>query len=186
MDIPEGFESFQRQVTSALLDTTRTAGQIANEDLNFHRSVSAKVSKSLDVQNTRLLQLTNKLLKTATEDANHSVPRIRTLDGIDDNWRSIVDVVDDLLEKADASLDEFSGIIQKLSPTQDGTATPPSQKERPKTTRNFHNPLLRKPQLDFHRQVNNFDASPFKPLLQRKPHAVVPLEQCIGTGESGR
>ena len=186
MDIGTDFESFQRQVTAALLDTTRTAGRIANEDLNFHRSVSGKVSKSLDVQNTRLLQLTNKLLKAATEDTNHTVPRVRSLDGIDDNWRSVVDVVDDLLEKADASLDEFSGIIQKLSPIKDGVATPPAQKEKPKSTRNFHNPLLRKPQQDFHKQVNNFDTSPFKPLLQRKPHALVPLEQCIGTGESGR
>lgn len=38
---------------------------------------------------------------------------------------------------------------------------------------------MAKPQLKFETRVNNFDMSPFKPIIQTKPHAIVPLEDSI-------
>lgn len=187
MDLTEDFKSFQEKVTQALINATRTASQVGNEDLGFHRSSSVKASRGLDAENEHLLRLTNKLLKAATQDTVIKPPRIKSLDGVEDNWKGLVEVIDDLLYKADSSLDEYSGMIQKPSPVDDGATTPSAGKEKPKKPVGlFDNPVMRKPQLDFHRPVNNFDTTPFKPLLQRKPHAITKLEEVLANCENGK
>src|ERR1700733_8160056 len=105
MDITADFKSFQEKVQRSLVNVTKTAGQLSAEDLSFHRSSSGKLSKSLDAQNARLLQLTNKLLKAATKDTQIAPPKLRNQEEVEDKWRSTVDVIDDLLEKYDACLD---------------------------------------------------------------------------------
>jgi exosome complex exonuclease RRP6 len=182
MDLTTDFKSFQDKVQKALVNVTRTAGQISNEDLSFHRSSSEKLSRSLNHQNAHLLRLTNKLLKAATKDTSLKAPALQNSDGIDDNWRRVVDVVDDLLEKADSALDEISGVIKRQSPSvQDGET--PSQSAR--LGRNRFSNTMQKPQVHFETKVNNTETRPFKPLLKSKPHAKVPLEESIGEEESG-
>src|ERR1700712_4204164 len=112
MDLTADFKAFQDLVQASLINVTRSATQVSNQDLSFHRSSSEKLSRSLDRQNSHLLRLTNKLLKAATQDTQLKPPSLQDQDGIEDNWRGIVDVVDGLLEKADSSLDEFSGVIK--------------------------------------------------------------------------
>ena len=187
MDMSADFKSFQDQVSAALVATTRTAGLIANDDLDFHRAASPATNTALDGITTNLLNLTNKLFKAATQDSALKPPRIKSVDGLEDKWRQVVEVFDDLLEKADTARDEYSGIIKRLTPDQDGTVTPPVRKERQRKRDDvFDDPSLRKPQLDFLRPVDNFTIAPFKPLLQRKPHSKVPLDKAIGDGTSGR
>jgi exosome complex exonuclease RRP6 len=185
MDITADFKSFQERLTSSLVNVTRNAGQISAEDLGFHRSSNVKVSKSLDAQNAHLLQLTNKLLKAATKDTQIRQPKLHNHEDIEDKWRNIVDVIDDLLEKADACLDEYTGVIKRLSPSlQDGASIPPDMKERSRTTPStFSSYVMPKPQLQFKRAVANHETGPFKPLLRTKPHAVIPLEESIGSGQ---
>ena len=188
MDLTTDFKSFQDKVQQSLLAVTKTAGQLSAEDLSFHRSSSGKLSKNLDAQNARLLQLTNKLLKAATKETPIVPPKLRDHEEVEDKWRNTVDVIDDLLEKSDACLDEFNGIIKRLSPSlQDGAATPPIAKEkshRVPSTISTH--VMPKPQLHFQRPVANGNTACFKPLLKSKPHAIVPLEESIGPGQSQR
>src|SRR5271156_1696142 len=106
MDISKDFKSFQDQVQDCLKKTTKTAGYIAVEDLNFHRSSNAAVAKALDSQNDRLLRLTNKLTKYVTSGSDVRPPQLRDQEDVEDNWRGVVDVIDDLLERTDACLDE--------------------------------------------------------------------------------
>ena len=185
MDLTSDFQAYHDRVTKSLVDVVRTGGQISNTDLSFHRS-NQKVSRSLDQQNARLLRLTNKLLRAASQDSNLKAPTIRDQDGIDDNWLSVVDVVDYNLEKADASLDEFTGAIKTMSPAhQDGAQTPTRQTPLPTRTnppRPSFQKVMHKPQLFFQRKVNNLDPEPFKPLLIKKPHAIKPLAESIGVG----
>ena len=187
MDVAADFKSYQDRVTSSLREVVRSASQISNQDLSFHRSSSDKVSRSLDAQNAHLLRLTNKLLKAASKDTSIKAPDLRDVDGVEDNWKGVVDVVDDLLEKADASLDEFTGVIKRLSPAaQDsGTETPRQTKSRgPMNVWSGATAAIsQKPQLLFDRKVNNYESSPFKPLLMSKPHAIVSLEESIGNGD---
>ncbi|KAJ9620677.1 exosome nuclease subunit [Knufia peltigerae] len=182
VDLTADFKSFQDQVQSALVNVTRTAGRVSNEDLGFHRSSSEKLSRALDRQNAHLLRLTNKLLKAATTDTSIKPPTLQSPDGIDDNWRRVVDIVDDLLEKADSALDEVSGVIKRHSPSlKEGDA--PSQNAKLARDRFSH--VMQKPQVHFEKKVNNHETKPFKPLLRSKPHAKVPLEECVGEEQSG-
>ena len=96
------FKDLKNGISSALIDTTRTAGQISNEDLAFHRSSNPSVIPLLEQQNTRLLQLAQKLTRIATSGTELSAPQISDGDSVEDNWKVIVDVFDNLLEKADA------------------------------------------------------------------------------------
>ncbi len=184
MDLTTDFKSFQDLVQSSLVSVTKTAAQISNQDLSFHRSSSEKVSRSLERQNAHLLRLTNKLLKAATRDTSIKPPTLGDQDDIEDNWRGIVDVVDNLLEKTDLALDEFTGVLKRQSPgVQDAVA--PSATAKVAKSSKWGSDSIPKPQLHFDRQVNNAETSPFKPLLQTKPHATIPLEECIGDEESG-
>jgi len=174
------FKALKEGVSSALVDTTRTAGQISNEDLEFLRSSNPSIIPLLEQQDIRLLQLTRRLIRTAISGAEVSTPQIEDVDSIEDNWKGIVDVFDNLLEKADASLDEYTGAVQRLSPKQEDLtkrAATPARKQKPDKAYRTQN--IAKPQLLFENVPTNDELTPFKPLLRSKPHAVMPLEESL-------
>ena len=182
MHLTTNFRSFQEHVTSALLSTTRSAGQVAAEDLSFHRSSSKTVSQTLDAQNVRLLALTNRLLKAATAGSDVRAPELKDQEAVEDSWRDVVDVVDDLLEQADASLDEFTGVIKKLSPAQQEKQNAPAALRYQKKFAPAHaTSQIPKPQLLFEKAHSNHVITPFRPLLRSKPHAVIPLEEVLAS-----
>jgi exosome complex exonuclease RRP6 len=179
MDLTSEFNPFQERITSSLLAVTRAAGQISTEDLSFHRSSNKPLSRSLDAQNTRLLRLTQKLIKAAaTTGSNINPPKVQNADDVDDNWRGLVDVIDDLLERADACLDEYTGVVKRLSPAaQDVKDT--RSKKFPSI---YAARQLPKPQRLFERSHQNNEIAPFKPLLRTKPHSIIDLDESIGKG----
>ncbi|PWY87885.1 exosome complex exonuclease Rrp6 [Aspergillus sclerotioniger CBS 115572] len=187
MDSAADFGPFQQRVQSSLMQVTRTAGQLSAEDIDFHRSSNAEVSDSLDEQNSRLLSLTSSILKAATAGTDVSAPTLDDEDAIEDNWRGVVDVIDALLEKADACLDEFTGVIKKLSPSQQEQAAAKATKKAAAkfpTVYDYGPSKIPKPQLQFERPADNTDTSPFKPLLKTKPHASVSLEDSLKFSDS--
>jgi exosome complex exonuclease RRP6 len=182
MDNSSDFSTFQEKVTSALIRNTKTINKIGDEDVDFHRTSSTEFAENLDEQSSRLLSLTSSLLKVATGGTDIKPPVLEDEDAIEDNWRGIVDVIDNLLEKADACLDEFTGIIKKLSPPQQDRireATNRQQEKKFPTIYDYGPSKIPKPQLLFRNAPNNHDTSPFRPLLKSKPHAIVPLEQSL-------
>ena len=182
MDSAE-FIPFQDKLKSSLVQVTRTVGQLSSEDLNFHRTSSAEVTESLDEQSLRILTLTSAVLKAATTGTDIKAPTLYNEDSIDDNWRGVVDVIDSLLEKADACLDEFTGVIKKLSPSQEEAA--PVIKKAPKfpTVYDYGPSKIPKPQLQFEHKPDNSGSSLFRPLLTSKPHATLPLDESLKTRE---
>lgn len=178
MDSTE-FAPFQEKLTSTLVQVTRTVGQLSSEDLNFHRTSNAELSESLDEQSARILDLTSSVLKAATVGTDLTAPILQNEESLEDNWRGVVDVIDSLLEKADASLDEFTGVIKKLSPSQEEQA--PMAKKAPKfpSIYDYGPSKIPKPQLLFNRKPDNSDLGPFQPLLKTKPHAIVPLDKSL-------
>ena len=180
------FKHVKDAVTSALVETTKVAGKISNEDLAFHRSSDPSIGLLLDKQNARLLKLARVLTKAATLGTEVSVPQIRDVESVDDNWRSVVDVFDKLLEKADACLDEFTGSIKRLTPGQEEQikkAAPVQGKQRPEKA--YRNQNIPKPQLLFANIPRNDEKTPFKPLLRSKPHAIVPLDNSLNPADLG-
>ncbi|KAJ5582260.1 hypothetical protein N7535_000880 [Penicillium sp. DV-2018c] len=181
MDSAE-YTQFQGKLKSALVDVSRTVTQLSAEDLNFHRTSSEDFSESLNEQGERLIALTNAVIKAATAGTDVKGPKLYPYeDSVEDSWRGVVDVIDSLLEKADACLDEFTGVIKKLSPSQEERA--PIVKKTPNfpTIYDYGPSKIPKPQLLFEHKVDNADLGPFKPLLRSKPHAIVPLEKCLKT-----
>ncbi|KAF2150865.1 exosome complex exonuclease-like protein Rrp6 [Myriangium duriaei CBS 260.36] len=166
-------------ISASLVAVTRTANQLAAEDFDFHRSLNPAFGTDLDKQNARLLDLAQCLVGNAASGAKAVRPRLTDADAIDDNWRSIVDVLDSLLEKADTSLDEFSGAVKRLSPARDQPASPrPSRISAAIKSRE-----ITKPQLSFDVIPTNTEIAPFYPLLPSKPHASVPLKESLTTYE---
>lgn len=116
----DDFASLQSSVSAALVQATRSTSSLADEDLNFHRSLDSSLATALDRQNARLLGLASSLLGAATASSETvRAPTLSSADDIDGNWRAVVDVVDSLLERADTALDEFTGAVKRLSPGRD-------------------------------------------------------------------
>lgn len=185
MDSAAQSGSFQEQLSSSLVQITRSVNQLATEDLNFHRSSSAEASNSIDEQSGRLLSLTSSLLKAATSGTDFPAPALKDEDSVEDDWRSVVDAIDGLLERSDACLDEFTGIIKKLSPSQEQAANVQKKtSSRFPTIYDLGRSRIPKPQLKFARRPDNTDVSPFKPLLRSKPHYLVSLSDSLKSADT--
>ena len=174
------FAELKERISSALVETTKTSGLVANEDLAFQRSLNPAVAQQLDKQSARLLGLARGLAKVAVADTEVSPPQFEDVDSLEDNWRGVVDVVDNLLEKSDACLDEYTGVVKRPSPSEPENASGApisSKKQRPDKLYRTQN--IPKPQLLFAKAPSNKQTTPFKPLLQTKPHAIIPLEESL-------
>ncbi|KAK5153780.1 hypothetical protein LTR04_006163 [Oleoguttula sp. CCFEE 6159] len=165
MEVTSDFKAFQEAISTSLVATTRTTNDISSEDLGFHRSLDPSVAASLDRQNARLLSLAQRLLNNAASNSEVVGPSLSDADAVEGNWRGVVDVVDSLLEKADISLDEYTGVVKRLSPSQEQVlATAP--KARPsRIAKAIRSQDLPKPQLLFDNVPTNSETDAFKPLL---------------------
>jgi hypothetical protein len=113
----DSFKTLQDEISKALVSTTRSASRIGASDIDFQRSLNPEVGSQLDAQNARLLHLAQRLLENAAASSDAVGPKLPDVEAIDANWRGVVDVIDSLLEKADTSLDEYTGVVKRLSPT---------------------------------------------------------------------
>ena len=172
------FKDLKHYIFLALINTTRTAGQISNEDLAFQRSSNPSVIHLLERQNARLLDLAQRLTRSAASRTGVTDLQISNADSVEDNWKAIVDVVDNLLEKADVCLDEYSGVIRKSTATSEEQTkkfATASTKQKPGKVHRTQN--IAKPQLFFDHVPTNDETTPFKPLLRTKPNAIVALAE---------
>lgn len=187
MDGTADFKTHQERIASSLVSVVRTATQVSSQDLSFHRAANEQFSQLLDAQNSHLLKLTNKILKAAVKDTTKRTPTLQDLDGVDENWTKVTEVVDDLLEKADTSLDEFTGVLKRINPSDSDAVQPPAKKVRQGTgIDQWAHASMQKPQLHFNRKVDNYDTTTWKPLLKTKPHALISLEESVGNGDGGQ
>ena len=180
MALDTTFKNLKHSISLALINTTRTAGQISNEDLAFQRSSNPSVVHLLERQNARLLGLARRLTRSAASENVVTDLQIINRDSVEDKWKAIVDVVDNLLEKADACLDEYSGVIRKSTATpeeQIKEAATASMKQKPGKAHRTQN--IAKPQLLFDHVPTNDETTPFKPLLRTKPNAIVALAESL-------
>ncbi|KAI2466936.1 ribonuclease H-like domain-containing protein [Annulohypoxylon bovei var. microspora] len=181
MGSSQDFKSIQEKIQSALVTTTRLTNRIAAEDIKFQRTSNPEVEEQLDDTSGRLLALASSLLKSSTKSTDIKAPSIEDGDDIDVQWSRIVDVVDTLLEKADTCLDEYTGVIKRKTAPTDQPA-PSSKKFRSTTLESsMRRANITKPQHAFDVKPNNFNTSPWKPILTTKPHALVSLEESLET-----
>ncbi|KAI1325388.1 ribonuclease H-like domain-containing protein [Xylariaceae sp. FL0255] len=180
----EDFKSIQERIQASLVSTTRLTSEIVAEDLGFHRTSNPTVAEELDNASERLLELTSSLLKSATKNTDITAPKLEDADDVDVHWARIVDVVDNLLEKADTCLDDYTGLIKRRNTTSDNSSAPAattSKKSSYALEHSMRRANIVKPQNAFERKPNNLDTSPWKPILTKKPHAVLSLDQSLAT-----
>ena len=176
----ETFKDVQEAVSTALINTTRVVGQISNEDLDFHKSIDPAVGTLLEDRSKQFLGLVQNLTKAATGGTDLPAPKVEDQESVDENWTAFVDIFDNLLEKTDACLDEYTGSIKRLgagTSTDVHNVTASVGKQKPSRLERPHN--LPKPQLLFERGPKNHEHKPFKPLLDLKPHALVSLDGSV-------
>ncbi|KAI1756172.1 ribonuclease H-like domain-containing protein [Xylaria castorea] len=180
MESSQDFRSLQETVQNALVSTTRLANQVAAEDLGFQRTSNPAVAEELDDIASHLLTLTSSLLQSATRGTDVAGPGLEDADDVDVHWSRIVDVLDNLLEKADTCLDEYTGAIKrKAAPVDQPPA--PMKKSRYALDQSMRRANVLKPQNAFEVKPNNHDTSPWKPILTQKPHATLPLDKSLVT-----
>lgn len=183
----EAFKAIRDTVSSALAAVTQTVRQLTDEDLPFHRSANPRLATLLDSQSSKILSVAQALTKVSTAGTTVTPPRLQDVDSVEESWQDIGDLIDHLLENADACLDEYQGAIKRLSPSREANlpVDPPARKTFA-MAKAWNGVDIPKPQLLFSKRPVDED-SPFKPLLRTKPHAIFPLEESISPdeGESG-
>ncbi|KAK3904663.1 hypothetical protein C8A05DRAFT_31540 [Staphylotrichum tortipilum] len=183
MDASQELKPLRDAVQSALVTVTRSANALANEDLQFQRTVHPSVATRLDQNTERLLQLAGGVLKSAAKLTGQHEPRLDDVDDVEINWKGIVDVIDSLLEKADTCLDEYTGLVKRKDAP---TAEAGRDLKRPKSTTDRLDWSLKranilKPQNAFEKKTRNSEPGPWKPVLTTKPHAQTPLQASLTT-----
>ncbi|KAL1800132.1 hypothetical protein ACET3X_000474 [Alternaria dauci] len=175
----DSFKTLQTEISAALKSTTKSASLIGAADIPFQRSLNPDAGTQLDAQNARLLHLAQRLLENAAASSDAVGPKLPDVEAIDANWRGVVDVIDSLLEKADTSLDEYTGVVKRLSPATEQTTAKPRPNIADRKT-------IAKPQLQFEHLPTNYETGGFRPLVTAKPHAKVPLDECLQTFKDKR
>ncbi|KAG9948831.1 hypothetical protein KCU85_g4710, partial [Aureobasidium melanogenum] len=179
MEALSDFNALQQQIQASLVAVTRSSQAISSEDLGFHRSLDPSLGRALDTQNARLLGLAERLLGNAASNTELVRPKLPDTDAVDAQWSSVVDVIDSLLEKADISLDEYTGAVKRLSPAREQAQTPTKSQKFSRISQALRTQDIPKPQQNFNDIPTNAETGPFKPLLQSKPHAIVPFAKAL-------
>ncbi|PNY28857.1 Exosome complex exonuclease rrp6 [Tolypocladium capitatum] len=182
---PQDFKSLQEGIQKSLVSTVKTVNRLAAEDLSFQRTANPDVAENLDDKTARVLALSTRLLQSAAKACGVKPPTLEDAEDIDMRWPDVVDVVDSILEKADTALDEYTGLVKRKEPPNAEPA--PSSKRSKSTAKVIRNANVTKPQTLFERKPDNFPTGPWKPILTKKPHATVPLDQSlvVFNGENG-
>lgn len=181
------FSDYATSVQSAALTTTRLAATTLPPDIEFHRSIHVSFATELDSLSTRVLRITNRLVRLAGSVESSTLGR-GTLDDEEDvldGFKSlIVDQVDRLFERTDMCLDDYLG--RKKEPAITVPALPKQSNNSSKrlpAPRGRLDPALQhashlpKPQLLFNTKVDNRNESPYIPsrTIKHKWCARVPL-----------
>lgn len=97
------------------MSSVQTSGRIAAEDVSFQRTSNPNFNAALDETSTRILDLANQLLKSASRGSDLAAPKMTDIDDLDTKWSDTVEIVDFLLEKAVSSLVSHYGISKSIN-----------------------------------------------------------------------
>ncbi|KAN0114265.1 Ribonuclease H-like domain containing protein [Russula decolorans] len=188
------FDGYYTQLQNAALKATKHAAGLP-ADLAFHRSVDSDVAKDLETCSNRVVSMTNVFLDLASTIGNSKgakekgKARLQDEDDFLDRFQAlIVEPMDQLLERADIALDQFSGRTKAPATV----IKPPEPKKKATSSSKHQAPVIRhvsrlpKPQLKFKRKSDHTNGAPWFPTLRHKFNAQVPLGynfQSAGDGD---
>ncbi|CAO3672354.1 unnamed protein product [Umbelopsis ramanniana] len=121
------------------------------------------------------------MLKYASVEEAEAAPRFYDIDDVMDRYNIAIDVVDNLLEKADVGLDELRGQRNRTEPIMNQTSPVVAQvaTKGKADYKMLHAQNIIRPQLRFKDTIDNSSNTPFIPKLTFKPHNKTPLDPRI-------
>ncbi|RKP10165.1 ribonuclease H-like domain-containing protein [Thamnocephalis sphaerospora] len=177
VDPVENFDEFANGLFASLIRSTQLANAVPNsDDLSFYRMLNRPLGTALDSCGEEILEMCNSLLKFS--GARLSEP-FEELDDVTDRFGEVIDVVDNLLEKADVCLDEMTGKADRAANRHAAIVQgAPSVAKMSQSNLDYH--LIHaqnivRPQLRFGDTIDNSNNVPFVPKIKSKPNAQVPL-----------
>ncbi|ODQ77937.1 hypothetical protein BABINDRAFT_14926 [Babjeviella inositovora NRRL Y-12698] len=158
-----------------LLGTVRASAALAAQDVNFYKSLDGGLAAQIELIAGKILDATNILIQL-TDDLADALES--GAENLDDSWKTVANVLDNLFEKTDIAVDDNRRSRNKEAPVQERDSNMTyledvsASLDRPKSAKR-----MGKPQLQFRVPVDNSESHAFKPLLTEKPHATVSLEE---------
>ncbi|KAI9197268.1 ribonuclease H-like domain-containing protein, partial [Polychytrium aggregatum] len=194
---PATFDDFSKSFFASLVQCTKAAQFLKAEELPFYKANSSEFATSLEHTSESVLSLCNRLMRHASKgfgvDSSGSDlvgVGFEDVDDMVDRFDAVVDVVDNLLEKADVCFDEVLGTAG-----QRGAASVPTQsspmvvqmsvggsRNQKKDVTVVHAQNIIRPQLKFEDKIDNSNR-PFVRKLAVKHNALRPLD--YGLSSSG-
>lgn len=175
---------FLSQLQAALQPPTKLASELpAAEDVAFHRSIDKKVAAAYDEESKRMLSSINILAAWAGKSLKaQGKQRAADDDGVDEDdeddiaFSRISDIVDNLLEGADITMDEYISpkpAAQLSGPLSHMSTSLQSLPRQGKLPANILNAPMDPPQRSFTLQPDNSaDKMWDRPLTMGKPNAL--------------
>ncbi|CAI6760577.1 ALI_HP2_G0048290.mRNA.1.CDS.1 [Saccharomyces cerevisiae] len=156
---------------SRVINVVRAASSLASQDVEFYKNLDRGFSKDLKSEADKLADMANEIILSI--DEHHESFELKEED-ISDLWNNFGNIMDNLLEMSDHSLDKLNCAINSKSRGSD------LQYLGEFSGKNF-SPTKRveKPQLKFKSPIDNSESHPFIPLLKEKPNALKPLSESL-------
>ncbi|KAK6543172.1 exosome nuclease subunit [Orbilia ellipsospora] len=181
---PTEFATFQKDSSMGLVKLVKSVKLLSAGDLPFNKSLDSDFAAALDTANGKILGLINTLVRNATDGSDINFDNFEDSDNVETRWSLISEVVDFLLEKADLCMDEYTGTVKRgvmqTSAAGSNYKSARTDKRAGEGRKAFNKSLhMTKPQLQFKKPLSTLDSSPYKPRLEKKPHAIVSLEESL-------
>ncbi|TPX70598.1 hypothetical protein SpCBS45565_g01630 [Spizellomyces sp. 'palustris'] len=179
----DNFEAYQNSLFAALTQVTKATNFLKANELTFYKSLSPNFDERLTKTGDNLLGLCNDLLAHAAAGSTIGGDRFSSFEDVEDvvdHYDTVVDTVDNLLEKADTCLDEVTGRIKRNAPGNVPGQSAPVMLQVPATGGNkgnfnvIHAQNILRPQLKFEDKIDNSNR-PFVRKITHKPNASQPL-----------
>lgn len=183
-----------------LKNLIRFSSALNAKDILFYKSIDPSIRDDAEGVNSELVDSMNDLLmsaQTISTDSNLSNLKFQN-DFEKENNQLISNILDTLLERVEINLDNhYKAKNRKVTinkttvenPIDDGyTYLDKADAEHANSSNQYNqsrllpmksNPNMEKPQAKFLEKINNFETSPFQPLIKFKPNAVRSLEDSL-------
>ncbi|KAF3908621.1 hypothetical protein AA313_de0201688 [Arthrobotrys entomopaga] len=181
---PTEFATFQKDSSLGLVKLVKSVKVLSAGDLPFNKSLDSEFAAALDTANGKILALINNLVRSATDGSDIKFDNFEDPDSVETKWSLVSEVVDFLLEKADLCMDEYTGTVNRgvmqTSAAGSNYKSARTDKRSGDGRKAFNKSLhMTKPQLQFKKPLSPLDSRPYKPRLEKKPHAVVSLDESL-------
>ncbi|KAF9918488.1 exosome nuclease subunit [Lobosporangium transversale] len=166
------FETWQTSLFAALVKATKASKAMSPDDVAFYRTLNPSFATNMEDVSSATLDLCNGLLIQA---GGQSAEVLNDADDFTDRFNIITDVVDNMLEKVDVTIDEMKDPRKKSGPVIPQSAPVVALAKSDKLQyKLIHAQNIARPQLRFPDPVDNSNA-PFIRKITYKPNAKVDL-----------